>query len=540
MSSSQAPAPPTDVRHIEPRRGSFPAAVFVAILLVLLTWTLATPLFGSPDEPAHLYKAYGTAHGEAIGEPIEGSFSPNLRRFDVPSEMGVPPTIMCFIFQADVSAGCVQPGPGSAGDSTAATYPPFWYGLVGGGARLTGHDTSQRAYRAVGAALCAALIAAAFAVARRSPAGRLSPLLLLALTPMTLFLGGSVNPNGFEIAGFLLLWALCLHVGSERAPGQRSGVIVGSIVAVLLLSRFASAIWVATGAGVIALTIGLSGVRRFLNRAFLVPALGLSAAASALLVVWSRFAGAVADDPRIATDMSLADAARTTWERTPELLRQMIGILGWLDTRIPWFAYTLFAVFTAVIVAGVVFAADRRLVLATGAVCAGVIVVPILVNVASAASAGLIWQGRYSLPLYAMLGMLGMLGWHRALERRPNPRLLTAVRWTAATCFVVAEVASFWQSMRRFTVGAGGKIWLDEPLPWRPSIAPMPLIAINAVLVAMLAGVVLAGTARDHAAANDDEPAIGRDPLTGSSGPSSAGRTVTNSHEHGVSVASRL
>ena len=509
-------------------RWAFPAAVFLTVLLLLLTWTIATPLFGSPDEPAHLYKAYGTAHGEAIGQPIEGSFSPNLRRFDVPAEMGIPPNIMCFVFQADVTAGCVQPGSSSAGESTAATYPPFWYGLVGGGVRLTGHDTSQRAYRAVAAALCAALIAAAFVVARRSASGRLSPLLLLGLTPMTLFLGGSVNPNGFEIAGFLMLWALCLQVDSERAPGRRSGVIVGTIVAVLLLSRFASAIWVATGAGVIALTIGVSGVRRFMNRSFLVPVLGLGGVASALLVAWSRYAGAVADDPRIATEMSLADAARTTWERTPELLRQMIGILGWLDTRIPWFAYALFALFTAVALTGVVLAGDRRLVIAAGAVCAGVIIVPIAVNVASAASAGLIWQGRYSLPLYAMLGMLGMLGWHRALERRPNPRVLTAVRWIASTCFVIAEVAAFWQAMRRFAVGANGKIWLDEPLPWSPSITPMLLIAVNAVLVLALAGAVLAGTVRDHAVANDDRPEVGHDPRAGPSGSPFDDQTAAN------------
>ena len=494
-------------------RWAFPAAVFVATLLVLLTWTVATPLFGSPDEPAHLYKAYGTAHGEAIGEAIEGSFSSNLRLFDVPAEMGQSPDIMCFIFQAEVSAGCAGPGTVGAGESTAAIYPPFWYGLVGGGARLTGQETSQRMYRAVAATLCAALIAAAFAVARRSSAGRFSPLLLLGLTPMTLFLAGSVNPNGFEVAGFLLLWALCLHVDTDRAAGRRAGVIVGSIVALLLLSRFASAIWVASGVGVMALTIGARGLRRFINRAFLVPAVGLSAVASVLLVGWSRYAGAAAEDPRLATDMGLGEVARTTWERTPELLRQMIGILGWLDTRIPWFAYALFAVFTGVVLTGVVLARDRRLMVASLAVCIGIIVIPIAVNVASAASAGLIWQGRYSLPLYATLGMLGMLGWHRALERRPDPRLLAAVRWTAAMCFAIAEVAAFWQTLRRFAVGAEGKIWLDEPLPWSPSITPMLLIAINAVVVSALAGLVLFGTSD---AEIGPEPQVSADSHAGS------------------------
>lgn len=483
-----------------------PLRLAVASLLLLLTWTIAVPLFGSPDEPAHLYKAYGTAHGEAIGVPIEG-MSSNIRRFDVPPEMGLPPNVMCWIFQPSMSAGCAEPGAVGAGDSTAAVYPPFWYGVVGGGARIVGQDTSQRAYRAVAATLCALLIAAAFAVAARAPSRRLSPLLLIGLTPMTLFLAGTVNPNGFEIVGFLLIWALCLHVDGDRAPGRRAGLIVGSVAAALLLSRFASAIWVATGAAVMMLTIGVSGVKRFLNRAFLVPAVGLTAAASVVLVAWSRYAGAEAEDPRIATDMALADAARATWERTPELLRQMIGVLGWLDTRIPQFAYVAFAVFTAVALAGVALARDRRLALAALAVCAGVIAIPIVVNVASAASAGLIWQGRYTLPLFAMLGMLGMLGWQRRLERRPDERLLGVIRWGAAACFVVAEVGAFWQCLRRFTVGSGGKIWLTDPLPWQPTIAPMPLIAINAVLVTAFALVVLHGSA---------EPLVGDVPHPGS------------------------
>jgi hypothetical protein len=474
----------------------YPAAVFVATMLTLLTWTVGTPLFGSPDEPAHLYKAYGTAHGEALGAPVEGGFSTNFRRFDVPTEMGQSPGIMCFIFQEDVSAGCVTPGHVGAGESTAAIYPPFWYGIVGGGARLSGQATSQRAYRAVAAALCAALIAAAFAVARRSKAGRLSPLMLLGLTPMTMFLAGSVNPNGFEIAGFLLLWAVCLHVDADQAAGRRAGTIVGAIVAVLLLSRFASAIWVVCGAAVIALTIGVTGLRRFMNRRFLVPALGLSGGAAVLLVIWSRYAGAKVEEPRVATGMGFGDAARATWDQTPELLRQMIGILGWLDTRIPSFAYALFALFTAVVLVGVALARDRRLVIAATAACIGVVVIPIAINATTAATTGLLWQGRYSLPLYATLGMLGMLGWHQTLDRRPDPRLLAAVRWTAAVCFLVAEVAAFWQALRRFTVGAHGKIWLAEPLGWSPSITPMALIVLNAVFVTALTGVILAGSAR--------------------------------------------
>jgi hypothetical protein len=486
------------------RRIGADVAIFVVLLGLLLTWTIGTPLFAAPDEPAHLYKAYGTAHGQATGTPISEEL-PNFRRFDVPEEMGQSPGAMCWIFQPEVPVSCETPGRSPAGESTAAVYPPFWYGLVGGGARLLDQDTSQRAYRAIGAALCAALIAAAIAVARRSRAGSTTPLLLLGLAPMTLFLSGSVNPNGFEVAGFLLLWALCLHAGHERAPTRLGGSLVGAIAAMLLLSRFASAIWLLAGAVVMAVVLGVAGLRRFLVRPFLVPAFGITGSAVVVLLAWSRYAGAQAEDPRHATDESTWEIVRTSLDRTPEYLRQMIGILGWLDTRLPWFVYLLFAIVTAVALTGVVMARDTRLLTATALVAAGVIVVPIAVNVLAAGSAGLFWQGRYTLPLFAMLSVLGMSGWQRWLDRRPaeiGRRVSVGIGVVVASCFVVAEVAAFWQMLRRFSVGASGKVWLDEPLPWRPSVAPLTLIAINAVLVVVLAVLVVMS-------ASERRPALG-------------------------------
>jgi len=208
------------------------------------------------------------------------------------------------------------------------------------------------------------------------------------------------------------------------------------------------------------------------------------------------------DDARLALDVGPREAARLSWERLPDFAEQMIGLLGWLDTEIPWYAHALYALFTLITVAGIVWSRDRRLIVAGIAVAAGLVVVPIAINVASAATAGLVWQGRYSLPLYAMLALVGMIGWQRVFERRPDERLLTVVRSMAVACFAVAEVAAFWQAMRRFTVGASGKIWLDEPLAWSPSVAPMILIAINALLVVALVAVVLTGTASssDHRA----------------------------------------
>ena len=473
-------------------RWLFPAAIFTILTGILITWAVATPLFASPDEAAHLYKAYATAHGEMLGEPIE-DVSTNIRLFDVPDEMGQPPNIMCFLYRAEVSAGCVESGSSDAGESTAAIYPPFWYGIVGGGARLLGADTSQRVYRTVAAAMCAALIAAAFAVARRSRARALTPLLLLGLTPMTLFLSGSVNPNGFEIAAFLLFWALCLHLDHPAASTITGGLLVGGLAAATLLSRFAAAVWVVAACVVVGLLLGRAGLRRFANRRFLLPAAGLTAAAALIIVAWSAYAEPTVDDSRVASSWSSWRVIIDTLSHLPKLSKQMIGVLGWLDTELPWFAYLSFAVLTVVAVVGIVLSRQRPLWLAAASAAVLLVVVPVTTNVVSAPTAGLVWQGRYSLPLFAAFGVLGMLGWQEVISRS-GPAALRWVRMSACGLFAVAEIGAFWQALRRFAVGAHGKIWLTEPLSWRPAVAPLALIALNAVLVAGLCVVLLAAT----------------------------------------------
>ena len=465
--------------------------MFGTVLALLATWAVGMPLFASPDEPAHLFKAYGTAHGQLVGDEEPG-WPANIRRFDVPPAMRTP-DLRCYFGSPAQPANCAT-GSDPNTLSSAAVYPPFWYAAVGMPTRLVGRASTQRAYRITAAALCAALIAVAFHIARRSRQRRLTPLMLVGLPPMAVFLAGTVNPNAFEVCAFLVLAALMLHLQHRQARTAMGGAIVGCIVAAVLLSRFASALWVVAFAVVVAVLLGWNGLKPFLNRRFLTPALGCTAGATALLVAWSRYAKVQADDPRTATQMGLFAVARTTLRALPTLSRQMIGVLGWLDTELPWFVYAAFAVFSVVIVVGVVWSRDRRLIAATALVLLSLVVAPVATNVLTAARAGLIWQGRYSLPLFALLGPLGMLGWHQVVGQRPH--LAPWLRWGACVAFAGAEIAAFWQALRRYCVGANGPIWLSGNLPWHPGVAPMLLIAVNAVLVVAMCSLLLRSTAR--------------------------------------------
>ncbi len=476
---------------------AFATSVFVVVVALLATWAVATPRFAVPDEPAHLFKAYGTAHGEALGTVVEG-FAPTIRLFDVPREMGTPHLpegqgLLCYFGYPDVPADCAV-GNGGPAISTAAATPPFWYLVIGGGARLAGGASRIVAYRMVNAAVCGALFALAFAIGRNSRRRRFTPLLLVALTPIALFLAGGVQPSGFEIAAFALLWALTLFADDPRAPTATGGFLIGGLFASVLLSRFGAVLAVGSAMVVVLIMLGWQGTRRFINRRFLVPLFGTIAAAILALAAWSRYAGATVHDSRTASDWTRWHVIRYTVGALPEIARQIVGVLGWLDTRLPFGAYALYGVFTLMLLTGVVLSRNKRLIMAGAALVAALAVVPIVVNVISAPTAGLIWQGRYSVPLFVGLGVLGMFGWGEYTDAADRTRPVVTVRVLACVCFAGAEILGFWQMLRRFSVGANGKIWLTEPLQWQPSIAPMILIAANIAFVSGLCAVVLLGT----------------------------------------------
>lgn len=482
----------TDIQRDITFRGKrligFVAALFAVLLALLATWAVATPRFAVPDEPAHWYKAYGTATGQGIGVEFPG-LPDNIREYATPAEMGIT-DLRCYFGQPEIPASCASEIVGTA-ISTAALAPPFWYGTVGGTARVFGVETSQRAYRMISAAICAALIAIAFGVAATSRTRRSMPLLLTSLTPMALFISAGVTPNGFEIAVFVLVWSLLLLVGPETRPGTRSGILVGALLGAAVISRFAASIWVLAGALVLLSLLGFRGLRRFATMRFLAPAgsiLGLSVLA---LAWWSRSVGFEVRDEAVASDWSTGRVISYTIGALPEITQQMAGVLGWLDTEIPAIAYLAVGVGAGVSAVGVGLSRDRRLVLAAICLVALLCVVPVVVNVVTAPTAGLVWQGRYSLSLFVGFTVLGMIGWTRHVDMsgRSDRAQLAAI--IAAAAFVVAEVLAFWQMLRRFTVGANGKIWLVQPLPWSPSVAPMVLIAANAVGATLLVAVLL-------------------------------------------------
>ncbi len=236
---------------------------------------------------------------------------------------------------------------------------------------------------------------------------------------------------------------------------------------------------------VVVVLIGSSRLRRreLFSRRLVAWAVGPTALALIVSWLWAVYARIEVKDERLTNSLNLGAALRQSVDNWPRYLRQTIGVLGWLDTFLPSFVYA--AWFLALLVVVVIHfrTATRRGMLAFAGLVAVWLALPLVINGFTNSRAGLTYQGRYSLPIFVGLVFLPMLSDRSRLRW---PRL--SQRWLVGAVLalvVVGEVGAFWQTLRRFTVGANGRVILTGSLPWSPSIAPMLLVAINAA--AMLA-----------------------------------------------------
>lgn len=251
-----AEAPSSRVSAVRARRGRtgarrrLPARwvlAFVVFTLLSWSWSLATPLFGSPDEPAHVIKAAAVARGQLL--PPRGSGPVPVVRVPVVFEKS-PAYPACFAFRPDTTADCSIEFTGPASEAGVGTpagrYPPLYYALVGLPSRAFPSAVGVYLMRFVSGLVCAGFLAGAVTAA--AAANRLRPLVIgvaVATTPMVLFLSGMVNPNSLEIAAALCLWVCGLALASETpdraVPGLLAGA--GASASTLVLTRGLSRDW---------------------------------------------------------------------------------------------------------------------------------------------------------------------------------------------------------------------------------------------------------------------------------------------------------
>ncbi len=447
-----------------------------AFVIIGCTWAFAIARYGGPDEPAHVIRAAAVAHGDLLGQPVEG-LEPGYRMVTVPIALasGDP---SCYRHHETTTAACAVAATGTTtvqSATSAGTTPPWYYAIVGLIARLLSDGRGVLAYRMVAVLLCAVILGQALARSHRYDAGAW---LVAALTPSAWFLIGVVGTSGIEVA--LVLLALVEAVGRFHRTSTTSPARVTVPLAVCLLLRPAAVIDIA----VVALFLAPTLPRPFTRRS-LVPLVAPFAVVGVATLAWTHWTDFVFRDRRTADTNTWTTTLDRALRGIPKAAHQALGALGWNEFFAPLAAQVFWVATLALAVWWVFTHAPDRWWHARWA--AAGLLLPAIVELVIHESIGPIWQGRYSI-VFATGGVL-----YAARVTPPSRSVMRAVV-TAAAC---AEVLTLWHTLRRYMVGLDGSLTLQHAA-WQPPLNAWLLIAINGAAMAWLAAVAL-GSADDVA-----------------------------------------
>jgi len=475
--------------------------VSFAILFALgALWALANPPTAAPDELAHVVHAAAVSRGDFFGRPVtreqraefpgrfgfgsnEGGSIRVYRSVKAP-EIYDRPDWYCFVTHPEQTAACLDfTGPQRVtGIITHTTrYPPAYHAWVGIPARLVSAGPGAvYVMRLAAVVLMAALVASAVASLRRlgdSPYVRLG--LLVALTPIAIFLGASVNPSGVEVAAGLALWVSGAVLASEaRSSGNghldaRLIARVGIAAAVLALTRQLGPLWLGLIVLVLAGLAGMQGLRVLrASRALWVWGVVVGASV-AVQLAWIVWVGAL--DPHnflgVASHQDGIELTRRAIGDSFLGFREMIGVFGWLDVPAPTLVFLVWIAVLGGLSALAVAFGRRREVVALVVVSTATAVLPVAFYVQQSGYANH-WQGRYTMPLAVGVPVLGALALRDTAVR--NARLTAVV--LAGGALGAAHVLAYAQNLRRYTVGATGTIWFWTQETWSPPVSSLLLV----------------------------------------------------------------
>jgi Predicted membrane protein (DUF2142) len=464
---------------------------FVVIAACVGLWALATPMFGSPDEPAHMVRAYAAVHGDLSGEVLAGSSEP---QFLVPPVLVPDPPcypfdgseatysspcdvsvfdIPCYSFKPEVTADCLNvddSGPSAFVPSRTANYPPLGFFLAGWPTLVSTGLASLYAMRLASAMAAVGFIALAFDTATRSRwAGALRIGLVLALTPLALWLSGTVNPSGPAIAAGTAAWVggFVLISDDVGLRGHSGLVRWAAPFCIFLLLRRDSLLWGALMIVVMLALISAPRLRALLQRRdFWAWAAAIVVCAVLQLTLWGgQSAGGFASNAATGGHATLA------FQDTFKNVAEMIGNLGWLDSPVPDVVYLawLGLILTMAVVA--ISCATRRM--------RDAVVLVLLLTVGAITGLGALQhgylQGRYVLPFSIGLPLMSVIG---IAERDDLAAFLDVLRRSLLWLLPLLQTLAFAQLLRRYSVGEDGPYSFLWHSKWAPPYAPIGLLCL--------------------------------------------------------------
>jgi hypothetical protein len=266
-----------------------------------------------------------------------------------------------------------------------------------------------------------------------------------------------------------------------RSPPRGLVAIVALSAMALGAARAISPLWLAVIAVALVALSDVKTLAEVLRRNRVVQ-FGLCAVgvAVALSVAWTFVAHALDVQQGLVPlgrHASAFDVLKAAVKREGVWTEELVGIFGShevlapLATYVIWWASAAFVALLA-IVRGV--RRDATTLLGIGAVC---VLAPIVLQFLHARDLGIVWQGRYMLPVAVGIPLLAavVLGSPGDAPRAP--------RWLAPTVFVAVPVAAFLafaEALRRYAVGVDGPIVYLHPA-WQPPGGVVCWLCVNLI-----------------------------------------------------------
>ena len=495
-----------------------PAIQFGMIWFLLFVagaaWAIATPLGASPDEPAHIIKAAAVARGDLLGDLTD---EPAVREVTVPRGIAESADWPCYAFDGTAEASCLVSISDDWSDATARTsaglYNPTFYVLTGWPSLII-QDASAAVMgmRLVNALLTSLFLATAvFALLRLAPSRIVVAAVAAAITPMVLFLNASVNPNGLEIAtGAALLASLLLLVRGDATRRWPWLVVVAVSAAILAQTRGLSPLWL----GLFGLTAIIAARPARLRELF--RSAGVWIAIGAMIVGVLAAGGWILRTNTLGSMGVFPGAGEVT---APQAFIEMlvgrtldpgyIGVFGWLDTPAAPLAYVTWSFLACLVVlAGIAIARGRSLVALVFALLAFVLVPPI-VQAASVASSGYIWQGRYALVAYVgVMLVAGVVASDaKVLRVEEPPNASRRLEIVLVTLVSFAQAFALLHATKRYAVGVDAD-WVEflRHAEWVPplGIYVWPIL-VGLAFVALFAILLASTRVEEQYPATDDQ-----------------------------------
>lgn len=487
----------------------------VLVGLMVLSWLLATPPSGGPDEPAHMIRSAALVRGQLEGEASD--LAGPRRAFEIPAWVGHPDPA-CFAFFPYEPATCATTIPRPAGDARAETGSwtyQIWGHLMPGVGTLAPASAGTWSARALDALVPIVVVGLSLFLALRRGRLMLSGV-LLAVTPLAWFMFAVVNPSGLVIAGGIGLWVGLALVGRQpdavlrwmiaaswalmtlpRRDGLVWAVMILSIImlidgstlrslarsiragpiVVVLASTAATLVWAATSdvtsAQMLLLTpflpIAVDVGRMVWNAPWMAGPVRRASAAVVVVGLAAIAVFAVMDAREGGYD---ADVMRIVIGRTGLHLNEAIGVLGWLDTPIPTSLAFAWLVGLGVLLAAAVLVDDRRLLAAAALTLIAAVLASWVLEMAQGDPTGTYWQGRYYLPF--LVGIPIMLG-----RARPPAEFAARLAGPLVVFALVVPNIALAAAMRRWSVGLAGSMFPWDWNTYDTPLAPIVILGIH-------------------------------------------------------------